>query len=110
MPSNPSPEEREAREECRALICTTHDRAIAEHALDAYARAVYDRGVRDAMAVVPMRGENACGCIAVRVTEPVIRYVQVCGEHFRKLEAMRTVGPDSPAVFRTLTPTESPNE
>lgn len=48
-----------------------------------------------------MRAENPCGCVAERVTGPVIRYVETCEKHIVKLDGMRLVGPDSPEAFRT---------
>ena len=86
----------------RSVALTTASNAAE---LDAYRAAVAETvRAEGAGEAVAQRGENPCGCVAERVTAPVIKYVEVCENHFSKLEGMRLVGPDSPEVFRATPP------
>lgn len=47
------------------------------------------------------RFEKACGCVFERVTDPVVRYVEACGEsgHIFKLEGLRIASGESAALL-----------
>jgi hypothetical protein len=93
MPSNPTPEEREAREQVVTLMGHAPEiwsDAELERIADAYARAVYERGVRDAM-------ERTEFTRSVYTNTPYSDFAQ--GWH----EACDAIS----RLLRTLTPTEA---
>jgi hypothetical protein len=77
MPSNPSPEEREARKAMRHTLsvqggCIGTDECLhCRRAMDTYAQAVYERGVRDGLTSLAAESEDGTYVFG---TEEIIRF------------------------------------
>jgi hypothetical protein len=119
MPSNPSPEERGLRDSLEQEIYDEMSGGPPNRTtrwpdlLDAYARAVYERCLRDAMAVVEgMRKSTEVGIIPKFGSFPVCKTCHIASMYFEHeghdCETHNATLDLTLAALRTLTPTESP--